>query len=244
MNAIKALVLTSNSFRHRYLCNIINDSLNLVGIISEDKGAYYNKQMKMSKVIEKHFQDNLLMEEKVFGNFDLPTVPNLSIKKNEINDLRVLCWAKEKKPDIVILFGTGILDDTWLDSFSDKVINVHLGYSPYYRGSATLFWPFYNNDLEHLGVTIHLAARQVDSGKIIEIIKNNSNPEQSYYHITNNLIKRAIDKVPDIVNKYFKGDLELITQDLSLGKVYKKNDFSELTLLKALAVLREKNEIN
>ena len=40
------------------------------------------------------------------------------------------------------------------------MINVHLGLSPYYKGSATNFWPFVNNELQFLGVTFMVTDKE------------------------------------------------------------------------------------
>ena len=85
------------------------------------------------------------------------------MKKNTLKKRKV-------NPEFILLFGTEILSEEWLKRFRNKIINIHLGLSPYYRGSATLFWPFYNNDIGHLGTTIHETVSKVDAGRIIKNI--------------------------------------------------------------------------
>ena len=40
-----------------------------------------------------------------------------------------------------------------LKEFRSKIINAHLGLSPYYRGSGTNIFPFVNKEIEYVGVT-------------------------------------------------------------------------------------------
>jgi len=223
------LVLTSNSSRHKFLCHKVAKEHKLVGVISEEKGEYYCAQKEGSSLVYKHFERLRIEEGNVFGAQDFPDVPLIEVKKTEINCEGVLKWAKNLQPDAIILFGTGILKESWLEEYPNKIINIHLGFSPYYRGSATLFWPFYNNDLEHLGVTIHLAVRKVDAGNILDVVQPDS-LEGDYYSITNALIKKALCKVSSVASSYLAGEIEAKSQDIALGEVYKKSDFSETAL--------------
>lgn len=232
---MKILAITSNRERHRFLCRQIAQEHELVGIISEDKGLYYSEQVSNSKLIQQHFQALKSSEIDTFGEGPFPSVPLLEMSKSRINDEVTLNWARSCQPDAVILFGTGILHTSWLTAFRNRIINIHLGYSPYYRGSATLFWPFYNEDLEHLGVTVHLAAEKVDAGKILKIIRPQT-LHGDYYDITNGLIKDALCAVSSITRLYCSGQLVPVSQDLSVGKVYRKSDFSEESLKTVLQV--------
>jgi len=232
-NILKVLVLTSNSCRHKFLCHQVAKELELVGVISEDKGKYYSAEKKASRLVTEHFDKLRIKEKQIFDTQDFPNVPLIEVKKSEINSEDVLSWAIDLKPDAIILFGTGILKEAWLEAFSDKIINIHLGFSPYYRGSGTLFWPFYNDDLEHLGVTIHLTVRKVDAGNILYIVQPKS-LEEDYYSITNELIKKSLCEVSSVTSSYLSGKIEPKAQDITLGHVYKKADFSEDALRKAI----------
>ena len=77
-------------------------------------------------------------------------------------------WKDKKKgAEYIILFGSSIIKPPLLEFFNKKIINIHLGLSPYYRGSGTNFWPLVNNEPECVGATIHLAVLKVDAGSIL-----------------------------------------------------------------------------
>ena len=234
---MKVLVLTSNGLRHKYLLKTISENFDLVGAIYEDKGLYYSKQKEEFELIEKHFEKLSKTEKDFFASdinsFDFENINIKNINKNDINNLEIVAWAKELKPDIIFLFGTGILSDAWLDSFDNKIINIHLGLSPFYRGSATLFWPFVNDEIECVGATIHIAAKKVDAGNILKRVKPNINSNDNYYTINYKTIKLAIDSLPKVAQKYLNSEIELIKQNIS-SKVYKKSDFNEEVLFKVL----------
>ncbi len=235
---MRAIVLTSNGLRHKYFLKVIKENFDLVGAIYEDKGEYYTKQKKESRVVRQHFE-KLTLTEKIFfedkvQNFILNNTQIKDIGKNEINDAEIIKWAKDLKPDIIFLFGTGILQAGWLDNFENKIINLHLGLSPFYKGAATLFWPFVNNELECVGATIHIAAKKVDAGDILYRIKPTVEIGDNYYTINYKTIKGTIDIFPKIAKNFSKNEIEAIKQDVDIGKVYKKSDFNEKVLTKVV----------
>ena len=231
---MRALVLTSNSLRHQYFANVISEKFNLKGVISEKKSKYYSKPKSESALVRRHFEMLSISERSFFSHYeDFPDVPTLHRDKNEINDQKNIVWAKGCEPDVVFLFGSGILNDGWLDQFP-IIINIHLGLSPFYRGSATLFWPFVNDEISCVGATIHLAIKNVDAGPILKRVKPDLDEGDDYYTINYKTVKKAIDALPQITVDYMNGRI-LLKQQLPTpcGHVYKKIDFNEAVLKKA-----------
>lgn len=224
----KALVLTSNKRRHMYLTHQVAKNFDLVGIISEPKKDYYSNQADESELVAKHLQKLTETEADYFETVEFAPADLKLIDRKSLNDDSVVEWASAKEPEVIFLFGTGILRDGWLNTFDGKIVNLHLGYSPFYRGSATLFWPFYNRDVSKLGTTIHIAAKKVDAGGILDNVLLDKNDDcGNYYHMTNKLIKKSLDEFPIVVDKYLSAEISPKDQDLSLGSIYKRKDFTE-----------------
>lgn len=230
------LILTSNAPRHVYFANRLADHFDVKGIISEPKFEYFTKQREGSELVRHHFDRLDKYEKQYLGEFTTyPNCPTLLIDKQGINEAETLQWALDKHADIVLLFGTGILGTGWLFAFKDRIINLHLGYSPRYRGTATLFWPFVNNEIEFVGATIHLAEASVDGGGILEIVTPDIEPSDNYYDINCKTIKKSIDEIGRIVNGYLEGTLRAQMQDKGAQKyLYRKVDFNAEVLAKVL----------
>lgn len=245
MDKLKVVILTGNQPRHSYFVNYMNEKFEVVGLITEPKHKYFDTQQKESDMIRKHFTNLRVTEQFYFQSPSLEIVNHKQLKSKEINNNKNIEWVKLLKPDYVLLYGTGILNNSWFDEFGDKIINLHLGMSPYYRGSATLFWPFYNDELDYLGVTIHIATRKVDAGDILHIVKAGIEDMDNYYDITNKLIKKSIKKLPDVVYDYDMGKIKKTPQDISKQKyLYKKSDFTEKCLEKVLGEFWSRNVIS
>lgn len=209
----------------------------LLGVIKEYKGDYYSSEHCASAFMSAHFEALRNTEHAFFGEACWPSVPMLELSKERINDQDIVAWAVDLRPDVVFLFGTSILNEEWLGMFPQRIINLHLGMSPYYRGAATLFGPLANNEPECVGGTIHLAEQLVDAGRMLARIKPTLLPGDNYYTINYKTIKKIIDALPDVAMRYFRGEIEPMAQDLRQGKVYRKADFNEDALSRALSAI-------
>jgi len=231
---MKAIILTSNSYRHKYFTQVMSRHFEVVGIVAEPKINYYTNIRNQSKVVQKHFDHLKKCEQQFFGNVDFAKAELLELERNRINDTDVVDWALQKKPDIILLFGTAILKEGWLHDFQNRIINLHLGLSPYYRGSATLFWPFYYDEIEYVGATIHIAVAKVDAGDIIGRVRPNLEVGDDYYTINLKTMKETIDRMPMYIEDFFFNKILLVKQDLTIGRRCRRSDFTERTLNIAL----------
>lgn len=230
---MKAIVLTSTGYRHRYFASAIAKHFEVLAVITEEKKNYYTTQREESLLVQEHFKRLSESEKKWFENIEESDVPPSTLV-SDINSEETLKWAKSLGADCICLFGTAILKSNWIEAFSDKIINLHLGLSPYYRGSATLFWPFAFRELEFLGTTIHLAIEKVDAGAILHRVQPKFVSGDDYYAVTNRLIRDSIDLVASVTKKYLDGSVTPKQQESVSGRLCKKADFSEEALNRML----------
>jgi folate-dependent phosphoribosylglycinamide formyltransferase PurN len=232
---MKALVLTSTSLRHRYFASKMAERFRGVVVLSEEKKDYYVQRREESPAVRDHFKAIASAEREWFCGVEHGIEPQRKVV-DDINAPEHVAWAVAEGFEAVCLFGTSILKDGWLQAFPLRVINLHLGLSPFYRGSATLFWPFANRELEYLGTTIHLATQKVDAGAILGHVDPDLRPGENYYQITNRLIRDSIDAFPSVTAGYLDGRVSANPQrrDVGPSRVCRKVDFSEAALKRAL----------
>lgn len=231
---MKALILTSNSLRHRYFARTVAGYFDAPIALVEEKKNYYAQQRDQSPVVRAHFERIDVAEKLWFADAGDATYPEMR-QVGDINDPDLVTWAVRQRFDVLCLFGTAILGRPWLDAFPTKIINLHLGLSPFFRGSATLFWPFVDRELEHLGTTIHLATAKVDAGEILARVAPDLRAGETYYDITSRLIRDSINRFPSVVSAYLEGRIRPAGQEDIAGKLYRKADFSEAALQQALS---------
>lgn len=205
----------------------------VVDVLTEPKKNYFTKPRQDSLLVAKHFEDLAAAEQNFFCDGECTEVDFSTV--DDLNSSKAVTYAKSLSPDVICLFGTSILKDGWLEAFPNRIVNLHLGLSPFYRGSATLFWPFYFQELECLGSTIHLAVERVDAGAILQRIKARFLPGDTYYAVTTRLIRDSIDTFPRAVKHYLDGSCAPFEQGMALGRLMKKSDFNEAVLRQVLA---------
>ncbi|HWA70560.1 MAG TPA: formyltransferase family protein [Rhizomicrobium sp.] len=230
---MKAIILTSKGLRHRYFIRQVTRHFDVPFALAEEKKNYYVQQQQDSPLVAQHFRDIAEAEKTWFGG----EAGQAAAPIHPVEDLNAdacVAQALAEKPDVICLYGTTILKAPWLEAFPDKIVNLHLGLSPFYRGSATLFWPFVHRELEHLGTTIHLAVAKVDAGNILARVDTDLRPGEDYYAITTRLIRDSIDRTPEVVAGYLEGRNLPRPQEPIQGRVCRKADFNEDALRKML----------
>ena len=117
-----------------------------------------------------YFKNVIFSENKIFGDIDfLPhNVKTLAIKSGDLNHLNYFQLKESLSSDVYIIFGASYIKG-WLIDFlvGQKAINIHMGLSPYYRGSSCNFWALYDNNPEYVGATIHFLSKGLDSGNML-----------------------------------------------------------------------------
>jgi len=229
----RLLIMTSNSLRHNYLVNALSRHYEVVGVLSEGKGKYYADSANESILVREHLEGFNQTEAKYFASGqDIKIAKRLVliIPRGELNSASAFDFVRKHRPDYIILFGTGLLKDPILSEFGKRIINLHLGLSPYYRGSATNFWPLVNNEPECVGATIHLASKEVDAGEILSQVRPDIELSDTCHDIGCKAIVAGVARLIDCIWRYQQGLMLPIAQQSTVGKTFKKSDFKENAL--------------
>lgn len=240
-------LFTSNHLRHKYIANEIAKTLSLKLIVCEEKNEAIQETSSFidadAKVLENHFTNRRASELVFFENCqDFPQdVELVEINYGEINSQKSLNLLEKSEIDFILLFGTSIIKPIILEKFPNRVINLHLGLSPYYKGSGTNFFPIFNNEFESIGATIHLAADKVDSGAILHQFRPDCIDENDSIHsIGNKVIQKAGFIFPKIVDQYLLGKIILHPQkECEITKEFRLKDFTPYSVRKANEIIRD-----
>lgn len=152
------------------------------------------------------------------NKIDFTQIPNSIIKKiDSINNKDIVKMITILKPDFIFVNGTRIISKHIIESINVKMINIHVGITPKYRGVHGGYWAIYNNDLNMFGTTLHYIDAGIDTGAIIdqEIIKVSKNDNYATYSILQfclglNLLEKNIDL---IINNKIKPKKPLTTEN-------------------------------
>ena len=220
---MKVVIFTSNSIRHKFFANKLSKYETL--IVSECKKSIYEG------IIGEHFILRDETEQEYFKDrvFNAPTVP---LVYGEVN--KSYSIIKDFNPDIGLVFGSGIIREP-LISLIPKFINLHLGLSPYYRGSGTNFFPFINEELEYIGATLHHIDSGIDTGDIIAHFRPKIELGDNVHTLGCKTIKNAVEVLEGLFDK----PLNRVKQWKVKEKYYKNSDFNETILKEYLKKLND-----
>jgi methionyl-tRNA formyltransferase len=170
---MKITVFTSNQPRHISLINklsLISDEVFSIQECNTVVPGQVEDFFKKSQVMQDYFSKVTAAEKKFFKTKDFlnTNVRSLSIKNGDLNFLKKNELLPALSSDIYVVFGSSFIKD-WLVKFliEKNALNIHMGLSPYYRGSSCNFWALYDNKPEYVGATIHLLSEGLDSGPIL-----------------------------------------------------------------------------
>ncbi len=221
---MKIGLLTSNEPRHKYFISKLLSSFDIEVIVVEPKKKnnlkIRKKLLESQKKVEKNF-----FKKKITKNIKKETIFNTY----KINSLNILNKLKKKKLDLIIVFGTSILNKKIYSLPKYSTINLHTGILPEYRGVDSVIWAFKNNDFENIGFTIHHVNKYIDSGPYITRRKVVINKNKTIHQVFFKVVIEGINEMIEIIKK----------KKFRIKKKYKLNQRGKLYLSKHLEELEK-----
>jgi folate-dependent phosphoribosylglycinamide formyltransferase PurN len=230
------ILLTGNELRHIYFASYLSSYKNInlkLAVHESNIKLKENILYKKDKLIKKHI-DLRNKTEAIFFKKSIKKKYNfIKIKNGNINEDKIINLIKKKDFDYIISYGCSIISPKFINQFKGKFFNIHLGLSPYYKGSGTNFFPFVNKELQFCGSTIMQISKKLDGGKIIHQIRPNYNLDDTIHTVGNKIIKKTATDLCKILTtkdkiKFFKIETSYKT------KTYKRKDFNKKNLKTAI----------
>jgi len=230
------VIITSNSIRHQYFKLVFsnNKNLNVLKTFVEYDNDYKLaiKKPKIEKLDDTpslHFDERHNSEHDFFSDVIELFEDNSNsefIKKGSINSEKVISELIRLNPSLIVTYGCSIIKSKLIDHFNRRIINVHLGLSPYYFGSGTNFHCLVNNEFQFEGYTFMYMDYGIDTGEIIHQGRALILPFDNPHQIGNRLIKHMTkDFIKLVVNFHL---VEIMTPIIEIkGRVYKKTDATD-----------------
>lgn len=214
--------------RHLYYINQIVKKHDVVGGIMQRRGNSYpeppegilwNDRVNWVK----HFKEREYTERKFFFNEYQPDIPLRIVDKNTLNDNDSVNFMKELKPDVVLVFGSGMIREPLISVLPKDTINLHLGLSPRYRGAATLFWPFYFLEPQFAGTTFHRIVHTPDGGDILHQTIPEMKREDGIHDLSCRAVLESTKEAVRLLGMYT--DWHFKSQKPEAGKNFLESDF-------------------
>lgn len=229
----KVTVFTSNSARHQYLISQLQREFDDIFVISECTSVYpgansgfFNK----SDVMREYFTRVKQAEHEIFGEPCFQRYDNyISLGVGDINLVPHQVLAPALSSDHYIVFGSSFIKGRLGDFLiKNKAINIHMGLSPYYRGSSCNFWAAFDGNIDKVGSTTHLLSSQLDGGPILSQIRGYDNCKYDYFSGSMQLVKQTIDElIANIKSQNVSLNTTLVQDPSKLIRYSKNSDFTD-----------------
>lgn len=225
--------------RHLYVAEKLHKEGRLAGLIIEERENFLpvpdeHLSIRDRNNFIKHFADRDKAEKKYFGNVDkkemLTSIPTMQVTSETLNSTESVMFIKNVNASMLLSYGVHKLRDEIINCYENKSFNIHGGLSPWYKGSITLFWPFYFLKPNYAGMTIHKLSQKLDGGEIL----HHSVPKLEYGDKIHDVASKAVVKVAEDLCKileYHDTGAELICERQKVnGKLFLNKDWTPQTL--------------
>ena len=173
----------------------------------------------------RHFEGRDKAEKKYFSSPTLPDIKTYLITDQELNTVKTAEYVKQANPDLVLLFGPGLVKDPLLSVLPANTINLHLGISPRYRGAATLFWPFYFLEPPYAGSTFHYIVLEPDAGEVIHQSAPVLSPDDGIHDVACKTVVQSAQDAVELIRILKQGKKWKTHKQKGTGKNFLVSDF-------------------
>lgn len=168
----------------------------------------------------------------ILGEYSYPVIKNV-LRIEDINEEKCLSFAKKQNPDVIIIYGTGIVKKGFIDGVNVPILNIHTGILPKYRNVHSDFWAFKNKDYKQIGTSIIYLDAGVDTGDIALVRPLTVTENSSLAQIKVDNLKQIPEMVFSVLEQIKKGELTYTKQNNDSAHMYKSP-----TLLDLLSLIR------
>ena len=240
----RIVILTGSELRHAFFRKFmaLRPGIEVLATwcegLEKSLGALVEKQTEANDLRKAHLKARECAERDFFQLFVEHAEDRSNpvfIPKGDINKPEHVERIVALRPDLLVAYGCSIIKGALLETFAGRFVNVHLGLSPWYRGSGTNFWPLVNDEPELVGVTFMHIDAGVDTGEIIHQIRADYCPSDTAHTVGNRLIRKMAFECAALVRNFDR--LERMPQppEPEVVRYYRKKDFIE----ESVKLLRE-----
>jgi len=227
---MRILTISGNHPRHLYYVNKILEKYPITGCILQKREELVPEVPNHSsendrEIFLEHFRRRQKAEEKYFGDQTYPDCDILEINGEQLNSSITMDFIKKINPEIVLLFGCGLIKKDLQSILPIYTVNLHGGLSPWYKGVATLFWPFYFLQPNYAGSTFHIISSEVDAGDIIHQVKPKLELDDGIHDVGCKTIVESTDHMLKLLEIFQKNGKWNLYKQNEVGKTFRNKDF-------------------
>lgn len=216
---MKVIILTTETPHHTYFVQEISKEFPIDLVLNE------TNLLKAPFETDHPFetQRDRLERETWFAdeNPSLSEVCDTEIRSfSSINDPDAISTLTACSPNVVVVFGTGLLHSPVIAACPNGIINLHGGDPEEYRGLDTHMWAVYHGDFNALKTTLHHVDSSLDNGKIISQKAIVINSRMKLHELRRANTEVCVDLVKNALKHFQETGVFLSDAQLKKGRMY------------------------
>ncbi len=201
---MKIAILTTPTKHHTFFINKLSEYFDVCTLVYETNkftapfltGPFFEEE-------EDEFEERFFSAAHGGTQSDLPNhLTKILTAAPRVNGLEIANRLKRDQPDVIVLFGVGLVDKDIFSLAKWGAINVHRGFTQTYRGLDSDLWSIFNNDFDQIGVTLHYVDESLDTGDILAQQTIPIVPGDKIYHLRYKTTLCATDMMIDVLNNF------------------------------------------
>lgn len=245
MPRLDLVILSGSKLRHLYFALELSKKFSNSRIILQvPREKEWNRPQ--SKVIDEHLGRLEETEVSYFGEY-IDRQRSLLTEKvitrmapKEVNSDRIFNLLAELNPRFIAVHSTSLIGARLIQRFPRRLINLHAGLSPYYRGSGTNVFPFLNRELQYVGMTIHFIDEGIDSGDIIHQGRPVFEQGDNTHMVGCKNVILGTKLMIEVLDALLSGvEVKGQHQNIELGRLYYERDFTDDVVIEVNRVIDE-----
>ena len=181
------------------------------------------------ELFRQHFMNRKIVEDATYGELRASEVFAKSeiiyISQDQLNSEETAKRVRDFEPDFCFIFGTDLILEPVFDVLPTDKVNLHLGLSPWYKGAATLYWPFYLLQPQWCGVTFHQISRQPDAGEIIHQCVPELARGDRIHEVAAKCVVKAAEDLPRLLDHWLKTQKFVGKSQQTSGRNWRASEF-------------------
>jgi len=162
---LKICVLTTDTPHHAHFVRCLAAEFPKIEAFCEDlSSASYGASACEFEIQRDEWEQELWFSGKKTPIASLIPTQNFA----SMNDSQAVSRLRASHPEVVIVFGTGVLRAGVLQVQPRKTLNLHGGDPEEYRGLDTHLWAIHEKNFSGLVSTLHRVDMGIDTGEIVE----------------------------------------------------------------------------
>jgi len=227
----KIALITGPGLNHRYFINRLNREFPIECVFVEEvtypsftaDSPRHQEDWEWFFRRRKEYEENTFADSASWTQKNQPTIiPIITGQLNSTDTLKIL---QAQQPEIIILFGTGLIGRKIMDRFPNQIINLHVGLSGEYRGSSCNFWPIYDGRLDCLGATLLKINAGIDTGEVLAQATIDIEEGDTEQSLMGKSLILGMDLTIQALRRWFKGNKTTLPLEQN-GKLFQKKDFT------------------